>query len=133
MNSSLILVMRPHRRGYCRRDPRAVAACGRRRLRPARIRRHAVTDIAVAADVSAGALYAHFGSKAELLVAALRAHGRRLLAEVLAADPGRITDLLLLVGRRLPRRRDARGYLIVEALVAAATRMSPGRCAERNR
>jgi len=55
-----------------------------------------------------------------LLVAALRAHGRRLLAEVLAADPGRpITDLLLLVGRRLPRRRDARGYLIVEALLAA--------------
>ena len=79
-----------------------------------------VADIATAADVSNGALYAHFGSKAELLVAALRAHGRRLLAEVLAADPGRpITDLLLLVGRRLPRRRDARGYLIVEALVAA--------------
>jgi AcrR family transcriptional regulator len=79
-----------------------------------------VADIAAAADVSNGALYAHFGSKAELLVAALRAHGRRLLAEVLAADPGRpITDLLLLVGRRLPRRRDARGYLIVEALVAA--------------
>ena len=79
-----------------------------------------VADIAVAADVSSGALYAHFGSKADLLVAALRAHGPRLLAEVLAADPGRpITDLLLLIGRRLPRRRDARGYLIVEALVAA--------------
>jgi AcrR family transcriptional regulator len=79
-----------------------------------------VADIAVAADVSSGALYAHFGSKAELLVAALRTHGRRLLAEVLAADPGRpVTDLLLFIGRRLPRRRDARGYLIVEALVAA--------------
>jgi AcrR family transcriptional regulator len=79
-----------------------------------------VADIAGAADVSSGALYAHFGSKAELLVAALRAHGRRLLAEALAADPGRpVTDVLLLIGRRLPRRRDARGYLIVEALVAA--------------
>ena len=79
-----------------------------------------VADIAATAEVSGGALYAHFGSKAELLVAALRAHGPRLLAEVLAADPGRpITDLLLLVGQRLPRRRDARGYLIVEALVAA--------------
>ena len=79
-----------------------------------------VADIAAAAEVSGGALYAHFGSKAELLVAALRAHGPRLLAEVLDADPGRpITDLLLLVGQRLPRRRDARGYLIVEALVAA--------------
>jgi AcrR family transcriptional regulator len=79
-----------------------------------------VADIAAAADVSSGALYAHFGSKAELLVAALRTHGRRLLAEALAADPGRpVTDLLLHIGRRLPRRRDARGYLIVEALVAA--------------
>jgi AcrR family transcriptional regulator len=79
-----------------------------------------VADIAAAADVSSGALYAHFRSKADLLVAALRTHGRRLLAEALAADPGRpVTDLLLFIGRRLPRRRDARGYLIVEALVAA--------------
>ena len=79
-----------------------------------------VADIAVAADVSSGALYAHFGSKAQLLVAALRTHGRRLLAEALAADPGRpVTDLLLRIGRRLPRRRDPCGYLIVEALVAA--------------
>ena len=79
-----------------------------------------VVDIAAAADVSNGALYAHFGSKAELLVAALRAHGQRLLADMVAADPGRpITELLLRVGRGLRRRRDPRGYLIVEALVAA--------------
>ena len=55
-----------------------------------------VADIATAAGVSNGALYAHFPSKADLLVDALRTHGRRL-----------------------PRRRDPRGYLIVEALVAA--------------
>ncbi|GII30473.1 TetR/AcrR family transcriptional regulator [Planotetraspora mira] len=79
-----------------------------------------VADIAAAAGVSNGALYAHFGSKGELLVAALRAHGRRMLATVFAADPDRsITELLLVIGRWLPRRRDARGYLIVEALVAA--------------
>jgi AcrR family transcriptional regulator len=79
-----------------------------------------VADIARAAGVSSGALYAHFASKAELLVAALRAHGRRLLAEVLATDPGLpVTDLLLQAGRRLSRRSDARGYLVVEALVAA--------------
>jgi AcrR family transcriptional regulator/ferredoxin len=79
-----------------------------------------VADIAAAAGVSNGALYAHFTSKAELLVQALRAHGRRLLAEAFAADPDRsITDLLLVVGRWLPRRRDARGYLVVEALLAA--------------
>ncbi|TDD44158.1 TetR/AcrR family transcriptional regulator [Nonomuraea terrae] len=79
-----------------------------------------VVDIAAAAGVSNGALYAHFGSKAELLVAALRTHGQRLLASLLAADPERsATDLLLAIGRQLPRPRDARGYLIVEALVAA--------------
>jgi AcrR family transcriptional regulator len=79
-----------------------------------------VADIAAAAGVSNGALYAHFGSKAELLVAALRAHGPRLLAQLFAADPDRsIADLLVAVGRRLPHRREAAGYLIVEALVAA--------------
>ena len=79
-----------------------------------------VADIAAAAGVSNGALYAHFASKADLLVDALRTHGRRMLAEHFAADPDRsITDLLLAIGRQLPRRRDLRGYLIVEALVAA--------------
>ncbi|GGO61916.1 hypothetical protein GCM10012289_05290 [Nonomuraea cavernae] len=79
-----------------------------------------MADIAAAAGVSNGALYAHFGSKAELLVAALRAHGPRLLATLFAAEPDRpIADLLVDVGRRLPHRREAAGYLIVEALVAA--------------
>ena len=79
-----------------------------------------VADIAAAAGVSNGALYAHFASKADLLVAALRTHGRRVLADMFAADPSRsIADLLLVIGRRLPRRPDAQGYLLVEALVAA--------------
>ena len=79
-----------------------------------------VADIAAAAGLSNGALYAHFDSKAELLVGALRAHGRRLLADLFATDPSQsVTDLLLAVGRRLPLRRDPSGYLIVEALVAA--------------
>lgn len=87
-----------------------------------------VADIAAAAGVSNGALYAHFGSKAELLVAALRTHGQQLLAEAVAAEPGRpVTDLLLIVGRRLPRRREARGYLIVEALAAARRHEDVGR------
>ena len=79
-----------------------------------------VADIAAAAGVSNGALYAHFASKADLLVAALRAHGRNLLADMFAAGPDRpVVELLLAVGRWLPRRRAARSYLIVEALVAA--------------
>jgi AcrR family transcriptional regulator len=79
-----------------------------------------VADIAAAAGVSNGALYAHFSSKADLLVDALRTHGRNLLGELFAAEPDRpVVDLLLTVGRWLPRRRDTSGYLIVEALVAA--------------
>jgi AcrR family transcriptional regulator len=79
-----------------------------------------VADIAAAAGVSNGALYAHFATKAELLVAALRAHGRRVLADLVAADPGRpVTDLLLQVGRCLPRRHGGDSYLAVEALIAA--------------
>ncbi len=79
-----------------------------------------VADIAASAGVSNGALYAHFGSKAELLVGALRAHGRRHLADMFDADPGRpVTEMLLAIGRRLRRQPDAGGYLLVEALVAA--------------
>jgi len=79
-----------------------------------------VADIAAAAGVSNGALYAHFGSKAELLVAALRAHGRRHLADMFAADPGQpVAEMLLAIGRQLRRRPDAGGYLLVEALAAA--------------
>jgi AcrR family transcriptional regulator len=79
-----------------------------------------VADISEAAGLSNGAMYAYFGSKAELLVGALRAHGRRLLADLVAAHPSRsIADLLLVTGRSLRRRRDADGWLVIEALVAA--------------
>lgn len=79
-----------------------------------------VADIARAAGVSNGALYAHFGSKAELLVAALRVHGKRLLADLFAADPDRpVIDLLLAIGRGLPQRQEPRAHLVVEALTAA--------------
>ena len=79
-----------------------------------------VSDIAETAGLSNGAMYAYFGSKAELLVGALRVHGRRLLSDLIAAEPDRsVPDLLLATGRRLRRRRDADGWLVIEALVAA--------------
>ena len=79
-----------------------------------------VADIAAAAGLSNGALYAYYDSKAELLVEALRTHGRRLLADLVAAAPARsVTGLLLEAGRSLSRRRDADGYLVIEALAAA--------------
>lgn len=79
-----------------------------------------VVDIAEAAGLSNGALYTHFDSKADLLVGALRTHGRRQLAELVAADPHRpVPDILLEAGRSLARRPDPEGYLVVEALTAA--------------
>jgi AcrR family transcriptional regulator len=79
-----------------------------------------VADIAEAAGLSNGAMYAYFGSKADLLVEALRAHGGRLLADLVAAHPARsITELLLLTGRSLRRRREPDDDLLVEALLAA--------------
>jgi AcrR family transcriptional regulator len=79
-----------------------------------------VAEIATAAGVSNGAMYAHFASKAELLVAALKAHGRQLVASMFAADPDRpVMDLLLVIGQGLLDRRDSRGFLVIEALVAA--------------
>jgi len=79
-----------------------------------------VCEIASAAGLSNGALYAHFGSKGELLVDALRVHGRRMLAELISASPGRsISDLLLLTGRSLRLRRRPDDQLMIEALIAA--------------
>jgi len=78
-----------------------------------------VSDIAECAGLSNGALYAYFGSKAELLVGALRAHGRRLMDDVVGHPSRSITEQLLATGRSLRRRRDPEGYLVVEALAAA--------------
>jgi AcrR family transcriptional regulator len=87
-----------------------------------------VADIASAAGVSNGALYAHFASKADLLVEALRTHGRQVLADLFAAEPDRsVIDLLLVTGQQLLRRRDPIGYLVVEAMVAARRDRDVGR------
>src|SRR4051794_1915622 len=79
-----------------------------------------VADIAVSAGLSNGALYAYFGSKAELLVAGLRARGRGLPPDRGGAGPARSTPALLLApGRGWRRRRAADGWLVIGALVAA--------------
>ncbi len=79
-----------------------------------------VADIATEAGLSNSALYAYFASKAELLVGALRTHGRRPLEEMVEADPdGPIVDLFMRTGASLRERPDADRYLVIEALVAA--------------
>ena len=79
-----------------------------------------VADIAQAAGVSNGALYSHFGSKAELLAEALRDHGPQELASLFLDDPERsVIDLLVTLGQGLPERPPEPGALVIEALVAS--------------
>jgi AcrR family transcriptional regulator len=79
-----------------------------------------VSEIAEAAGLSNGALYAYFGSKAELLVEALRAHGQRMLTDLVSAYPTRsVSDLLLQTGRSLHLQREPDDQLVIEALIAA--------------
>jgi AcrR family transcriptional regulator len=79
-----------------------------------------VSLIAQEAGVTTGAIYAHYGSKAELLAAALQAHGERATASLF--PPGRRADaatVLATLGRRLAGRDPHESALLVEALLAA--------------
>ena len=79
-----------------------------------------VSEIAGAAGLSNGALYAYFDSLSDLLVDALRAHGRRMLNDLVAGYPARsISDLLLQTGRSLRLRRAPDDDLALEGLIAA--------------
>ena len=79
-----------------------------------------VADIARAAGLSNSALYCYFTSRADLLIGALRVHGRRPLADLVARFPSRsVADLLLQTGAALRRRQDPESFLAVEALIAA--------------
>jgi AcrR family transcriptional regulator len=79
-----------------------------------------VSLIAQEAGVTTGAIYAHYGSKAELLAASLQAHGERATASLVPA--GRRADastILAILGRRLASRDPHESALLVEALLAA--------------
>jgi AcrR family transcriptional regulator len=79
-----------------------------------------VAQIAREAGLTTGAIYAHYASKAELLVDALRAHSERVMASVL--PPGTRTDavtLLTALGGRLATRGREETALLAEALLAS--------------
>jgi len=79
-----------------------------------------VAQIAKAAGVSSGAIYAHYSTKAELLVDALRAHRERATAALF--PPGRrsnVADLLVALGVRLGTRDPDATALLAEALLAS--------------
>ena len=77
-----------------------------------------VRDIASRTDLTSGAIYGNFGSKANLLLAAIDAH----IADELVQEPpegiSRIADVLADLYERYPERRQLRA-LLVEGATAA--------------
>jgi AcrR family transcriptional regulator len=71
-----------------------------------------VRDIAARTDLTSGAIYGNFGSKANLLLAAIDAH----IAEELVQEPpegiSRIADVLADLYERYPERRQLRALLV---------------------
>ena len=80
-----------------------------------------VADIARAAGLSSGAIYAHYRSKAELLVDAIKARGPEEVNRLLAAGDLRapLPDLLIRLGSTLERRDPTQSSLLLEAIAAA--------------
>jgi AcrR family transcriptional regulator len=79
-----------------------------------------VAEIAREARVSSGAIYAHYSTKAELLVDALRAHRERATAALF--PPGERTSvaaLLVALATRLGTREQEPTALLAEALLAS--------------
>lgn len=79
-----------------------------------------ISELASEAGVSSGAIYSHFGSKADLFAATLQAHGSSEVAALLAfgATPNAVS-FLTERGQSLARRRPEEGSLLVQAIVAA--------------
>ena len=84
-----------------------------------------VGDIAREAGLSSGAIYAHYDSKADLLVDAIRAHGPNELGRLIDAGDVRVPlpELLVRLGASLEHRDETQGSLLLEAM--AASRRDP--------
>lgn len=82
--------------------------------------RATIAGIAEEAGLSSGAIYAHYRSKAELLVETIRAHGEAEVADLLSGDdPADFGAMVVALGGRLEASGPATRLLLVEALVAA--------------
>ena len=78
-----------------------------------------ISDIARAANLSTGAMYNHYDSKADLLAAVVEDHAGEQLSALLSAQPGAsVLDLIETRGRLLDRG-PLPAPLLVEAVTAA--------------
>ena len=79
-----------------------------------------IADITSEAGLSTGAVYVHYGSKAELFGAVLLAHGQRQYADLMGnPDVHDVADFVQLAGSRYDRRQPGDAALVVEAIVAS--------------
>jgi AcrR family transcriptional regulator len=79
-----------------------------------------VADIANEAGTSSGPIYVHFGSKADLFAATLRANADAALDHVLGAlDRPDAASLLTAFGSHLADTEAGHGTLMVQAIIAA--------------
>jgi len=79
-----------------------------------------IADICAEAGLSTGPVYAHYGSKAELFVAVLQAHGHRQYRRLLGDEAGGdVAEYLTIGGSAFDRRRPGQAALVIEAIVAA--------------
>lgn len=82
--------------------------------------RAGVAEIARAAGLSTGAIYAHYASKAELFAATLEAYGRTHYKALIGTGAVRdVTEFLEVAGSSIDRRERRQAELFVEAIVAA--------------
>jgi AcrR family transcriptional regulator len=82
--------------------------------------RATVAEIAREAGVTSGAIYAHYGTKAELLADALRCHGERATASLFPPDsPRDAATVLATLGSRLGTHDGSDSALLAEALLAS--------------
>jgi AcrR family transcriptional regulator len=90
-----------------------------------------VAQIATRAGLSVGAIYNHYGSKAELLAAVVERHSADELGRLLAtAEPVGLLDLIELQGRALEDRTGV-GPLLAEVILAARRDADVHRVLER--
>ncbi len=71
-----------------------------------------VRDIAARTDLTSGAIYGNFGSKANLLLAAIDAHIADELVQMPPEGISRIADVLADIFERYPERRQLRALLV---------------------
>lgn len=91
-----------------------------------------VAEIAKRAGVTTGAIYAHYGNKADLLSEAIRSRESTSLDGLLQGSGTTVADMIRQLGRAVGKGRKGDGSLLVEAVGAARRDPDVGRLLHNN-